>query len=80
MHLRVSQSSLVQAGPTFMRLREHPARAVTDPYGSPPAMRDGVLSLSIDPVWGQEGSVCIRQDRPLPLTIASMTLEFQVGG
>lgn len=79
-HLRVSQSSVVQAGPTFTRLREHPARAVTDPYGSPPAMRDGVLSLSIDPVWGQEGSVCIRQDRPLPLTIASMTLEFQVGG
>lgn len=79
-HLRVSQSSLVQAGPTFTRLREYPARAVTDPYGSPPAMRDGVLSMSIDPVWGQEGSVCIRQDRPVPLTIASMTLEFQVGG
>jgi hypothetical protein len=79
-HLRVSQSSVVKAGPTFDRLREYPSRAVTDPYGSPPALRDGELSLSIDPSWNQDGAVCLRQDLPLPLTVLSMTLEVQTGG
>lgn len=79
-HLRVAQSSLVKAGPDFTRLREYPARAVTDPYGSPPALRDGELTLSIDPSWNQDAGVCVRQDLPLPLTVLSMTLEAQTGG
>jgi hypothetical protein len=79
-HLRVAQSSLVKAGPDFTRLREYPARAVTDPYGSPPALRDGELTVSIDPSWNQDAGVCVRQDLPLPLTVLSMTLEVQTGG
>lgn len=79
-HMRVSQSSVVKAGPNFSELREYPARAVTDPYGSAPALRDGELSLSIDPSWNQDGAVCVRQDLPLPLTVLSMTLELQAGG
>ena len=79
-HLRVSQSSVVQAGPAFNRLREYPARAVSDPYGSAPALRDGELSLTIDPSWNQDGALCVRQDLPLPLTVLSMTLEMQSGG
>jgi hypothetical protein len=79
-HVRVSQSSIVKAGPTFERLREYPARAVTDPYDSPPELRDGELTLSIDPSWNQDAAVCVRQDLPLPLTVLSMTLEVQAGG
>lgn len=79
-HLRVSQSSLVKAGPSFDRLREYPARAVTDVYGSPPALRDGELSLSIDPSWNTDAAVCVRQDLPVPLTVLSMTLDLQTGG
>lgn len=79
-HLRVAQSSAVKAGPGFTRLREYPSRAVTDPYGSPPALRDGELSLSIDPSWNQDAAVCVRQDLPLPLSVLSMTLEVQSGG
>lgn len=79
-HLRVSQSSVIKAGPAFDRLREYPARAVTDPYGSPPALRDGELSLSIDPSWNTDAAVCVRQDLPLPLNVLSMTLEVQTGG
>lgn len=79
-YLRVSQSSVVKAGPNFTQLREYPARTVADAYGSPPALRDGELSLSIDPSWNQDGAVCVRQDQPLPLTVLSMTLEFQTGG
>jgi len=79
-HLRVSQSSLVQAGPAFDRLREYPARAITDPYGSPPALRDGELSLAIDPSWNTDAAICVRQDLPVPLTVLSMTLDLQTGG
>jgi hypothetical protein len=79
-HLRVSQSSVIKAGPSFDRLREYPARAVSDPYGSPPALRDGELALSIDPSWNQDAALCVRQDLPLPLTVLSMTLEIQSGG
>lgn len=79
-HLRVSQSSLVKAGPDFDRLREYPARAVTDLYGSPPALRDGELSLSIDPSWNSDAAVCVRQDLPVPLTVLSMTLDLVPGG
>ena len=79
-HLRVSQSSVVKAGPTFAQLREYPARAVTDPYGSPPALRDGELAIAIDPSWNQDGGVCVRQDLPLPLTLMSMVVDVQTGG
>jgi hypothetical protein len=79
-HIRVGQSSLVKAGPSFDRLREYPAREVSDPYGSPPALRDGELSLSVDPSWSTDAAVCIRQDAPVPLTVLSMTLEVQGGG
>ena len=79
-NLRVTQSSLVKAGPTFARLTEYPARAVSDPYGSPPALRTGELRLAISPGWNTDGSVCIRQDQPLPLTVLSLTLDDAVGG
>ena len=79
-HLRVVQSSLVQAGPSFTRLRAYPARAISDNYGSPPGLRAGEITLSIDPAWSQDAAICIRQDEPLPLTITSMTLEMQAGG
>ena len=79
-HLRVAQSSVIKAGPAFDRLREYPARAVSDPYGSPPALRDGELTLSVDPSWNQDAAICVRQDLPLPLSVLSMTLEIQTGG
>jgi hypothetical protein len=79
-YIRVSRSSLVQAGPTFTKLRNYPARAVSDAYGSPPALLTGELSLSIDPSWNQDGSWCIRQSAPLPLTVLSVALDYATGG
>lgn len=79
-HLRVFQSSGVQAGPAFNRLTAYPARAVSDDYGLPPALRTGELSLTIGPSWGTDGAVCLRQTEPLPLTVLSMTLEVAIGG
>lgn len=78
--LRVTQSSLVKAGPDFNRLTAYPARAVSDPYGSPPALRTGELDLAIGPSWNTDGSVCVRQDQPLPLTVLSLTTDTAIGG
>ncbi len=79
-YLRVVNSSVVQAGPTFDKLREYPARQVSDPYGSPPSLQTFEAPLSIDPNWNTDGAVCIRQDLPLPFTLAAMALDTQIGG
>lgn len=79
-HLRVAQSSLVKAGPSFDKLTRYPARAVSDDYGQPPALRTGELSFKVTPSWAQDGSVCVEQDQPLPLTVLSMALDVTTGG
>jgi hypothetical protein len=79
-HMRVYQSSGVKAGPSFNNLTTYPSRSVADPYGSPPSLRTGELSLAIGPSWNTDGGVCVRQSEPLPLTILSMTLEVATGG
>lgn len=79
-HLRVTRSSMVKAGPAFDRLREYPARSVGDNYGEAPALRDGEISMTVDPSWSTDAALCVRQDLPLPLTVTSMTLEVQNGG
>ena len=79
-YVRVSRSSLIQAGPTFTKLRRYPARAISDDYGSPPALRTGEVSMSIDPSWNQDGSWCLRQSAPLPLMVLSVALDYAAGG
>jgi hypothetical protein len=78
--VRVKDSSIVKAGPRFNALREFPARAVSDPYGSAPALRNGELSIAIDPSWTTDGSICLRQDLPLPLTVCALAHETAAGG
>jgi hypothetical protein len=79
-YMRVSDSSVVKAGPTFDKLRAYPARQISDPYGSPPSLQTAEFALSIDPTWNTDGAVCVRQDLPLPLTLVAMALETQTGG
>lgn len=78
--LRVTQSSLVKAGPSFAKLTEYPARDHTDPYDSPPALRTGELRFAIGPSWNADGSVCLRQDQPLPLNVLGIALDVATGG
>lgn len=79
-YVRVDNSSLLKAGPSFDRLTEYPPRAVSDPYGSPPALRSGMLTFAIAPNWSDDAPVCIRQDQPLPLSILSLVIDAQTGG
>lgn len=78
--LRITQSNLVKAGPSFAKLTEAPARDHTDPYGSPPALKTGELRFAISPSWNSDGSVCVRQDQPLPLTVLGIALDVATGG
>jgi hypothetical protein len=78
--LRVTQSNLVKAGPSFAKLTEFPARDHTDPYGSPPALKTGELRFAIGPSWNSDGSVCLRQDQPLPLTVLGIAVDVATGG
>lgn len=78
--VRYTQSSLLKAGPTFERLTEYPDRSTTDPYDSPPALRTGEARLAIGSNWSSDGPVCIRQDKPLPLTVLSIVIDVATGG
>lgn len=78
--MRVTASSVVKAGPSFAKLTDFPARAVSDPYGSPPALLTGELRFAIGPAWTSDGAVCVRQTEPLPLTVLSIALDVAEGG
>lgn len=73
-YVRVYRSSGVYAGPTFDKLTLAKQRT-TETYGEPPALRTGMLPIVISPVWDDDGTFCIRQSDPLPLTILGLVPE-----
>lgn len=77
--LRVNRSSGVFAGPDFDNLVEVKQRT-TEPYGSPPSLKTGEVSVVVSPSWGPDGGLSVRQSDPLPLTIVSLALELATGG
>lgn len=77
--LRVNRSSGIFAGPNFDNLVEVKQRT-TEPYGTPPALKTGEVSVVVTPSWGPDGGLSVRQSDPLPLTIVSIALELATGG
>ncbi len=78
-HLRVYESSGIQAGPDFTRLRAYPARS-DENYDTPPALKTGVVTIGVASRWGDSGQLVVRQPDPLPITISSLVLEVTKGG
>lgn len=78
--LRVTQSSLLRAGPGFNKLTDYPDRDVSDNFDTPPALKTAELRMAIGPSWNSDGGLCVRQDQPLPLTVLSIALEVAPGG
>lgn len=76
--LRVYHSSGINAGPDFNDLVPY-AQRTTENYGSPPSMVSDEVEITLTPSWGSSGQVCVQQTDPLPLDIASMTLEIALG-
>jgi hypothetical protein len=77
--LRVTDSSGINVGPNFDRLREYKQRT-NEPYESPVRLVSDEFGIAIDATWTQTGAVCLRQSDPLPLTVEGFTVEFEVGG
>jgi hypothetical protein len=78
--MRVTQSSLVSAGPSFSKLTEYPDRAVSDNYDTPPALRTTELRFAVSPSWNSDGALCVRVDKPVPLTVMALVLDVATGG
>ncbi|MBR0568363.1 hypothetical protein J5J83_19755 [Azoarcus sp. L1K30] len=77
--LRVYRSSGIFVGPSETALTEAKQRT-TEPYGTPPSLKSEEVPVVITPSWGDGGQIVVRQTDPLPLTIASMSLEVAIGG
>jgi hypothetical protein len=79
--LRVNETSGLLVGPTFDAAEMESLMTRSDEaYGTPPALRSGVIDVTVMPAWGDDAQVCIRQNAPLPATILSMTVNVAVGG
>jgi hypothetical protein len=64
--IKVSRSSGVFAGPDVDHLIESKQRT-TEPYGTPPELRDDEIPIMVTPSWQDSGQVFIRQSAPLPV-------------
>lgn len=78
-NLRIYQSSSLFVGPSFDDLTEDPYRT-SEPYGSPPAIRSTSTPVMLPPSWSDDGPVCVRQTKPLPLTIIGLVPDTAFGG
>jgi len=76
--LRVFRSSGIFIGPDEYNLVEAKQRT-TESYGSPPALKSEEIPIVLSPAWADSGQVFVRQSDPLPLTLASLTLEVSIG-
>ena len=77
--LRVYRSSGIKAGPNFNNLVPY-AQRTTEPYGSAPNLLSQEIEIVLSPSSGIDGQVCVQQTDPLPVDIAAITLEMEIGG
>ena len=76
-YMRVHESRGFLAGPDENNLVKKFLRTTED-YGSPTLPKSKEVFLNIKPsAWGPDGTVFIRQDDPVPLSILSMALEVK---
>lgn len=77
--LRVYRSSGINIGPDADNLVTVKQRT-TENYGTAPALKSEEIPVMLNPSWADSGQIFIRQSDPLPLTLASLTLEVALGG
>jgi len=77
--VRVNASSGLFAGPAFDKLREDKQRT-TETFGVPPERVTGMRNIMLVPSWNSDGTVCIRQSNPLPLTVVALAPNVAYGG
>lgn len=77
--LRVKNSAPVMVGPNFVDMTEYNA---SDPEteGTEDYLVTGHMEVVIEPSWTDDVRLCIRQDKPLPLELLSLSLDVAKGG
>lgn len=79
-YVRVYRSSGILAGPSATKLKKYKQRT-TEPYGSPPNLIESdEVEIPVDPLWGPDAKILVRQVDPLPLTVLALTLDGTIGG
>lgn len=76
--VKVVDSRGLRIGNTFETLVDYKQVGPTV-YGLPQPLLTTNIRTVLDPLWAQEGQVCIEQSYPLPLTVLSLALEVTVG-
>jgi hypothetical protein len=76
--LKVENTRGGRVGPDFDRLTEFKQRDY-EAYGAPTDLTTGNIRVTFPSKWATDGSVCYRQDDPLPVTILSVIPELEVG-
>ena len=66
-------------GPNFDDMVEIKPR-IDEELGDPPALFTGEIAVVPTSGWERDGSFCIQQRDPLPMTLLSVVLEVSVGG
>ena len=66
-------------GPNFVDMTEYNA---SDPEteGTEDYLVTGHMEVVIEPSWTDDVRLCIRQDKPLPLELLSLSLDVAKGG
>lgn len=77
-NLKVKDTRGGRVGPNFERMNEFKQRAY-EAYGEPTALRTGDIEVTLPSDWNRLGSVCYRQDDPLPVTILAVIPEITIG-
>lgn len=77
--LRLFRSSGILVGQDFVDMIPY-AQRTTEAYGAPPNLISDEIEIVLDNDWGTSGQICVRQNDPLPLDIAAITLEVAMGG
>ncbi|MEP3275331.1 MAG: ubiquitin-activating E1 FCCH domain-containing protein [Stappiaceae bacterium] len=78
-HMRVENSRGLFVGPDFDNLNEWKQRQ-TEHYGEPIDLYTGLMRIAPEPVWDDEGTLCVRQSYPLPMTVLSIMPDLVSGG
>ena len=74
--LRVRQSTGIDVGPSFDNL----TASLPPPGGDPLELQTGRIEVVIEPTWGDDAQVCLRNTHPLPLEVLSLALDIAQGG
>lgn len=66
-------------GPSTDQMREH-VFGLPSQYGQPLTARSGDLQVTLKADWGKDKRIVIEQRSPLPMTIAALVPDIQLGG